>query len=83
MLGTEGSIDALLNTLPDQSFAVGLPQGTYWFHEPDEGEWFYLVGGYRTLTGLYFFKIDSTVLTPESGKGGQTQDLSWWPKITT
>lgn len=52
VLGTGGSVGALLNTLPDQSSYVGLPHGTYWFHEPNECEWFYLVGGYETLTGL-------------------------------
>ena len=26
--------------------------GAYWFHEPDEVEWFYLVGGFELLTGL-------------------------------
>jgi hypothetical protein len=51
VLGIEGSVDTLLNTHPGERHSVGLPRGTYWFHEPDEHEWFYLVGGYEKLTG--------------------------------
>jgi hypothetical protein len=52
VLGTEGSLDALLKTHPDQSSYVDLSRVPYWFHDPDEGEWFYLVGGYEKSTGL-------------------------------
>ena len=42
----------VLNTYPDQVALVSMEnQGTYWYHVPDEGEWFYLVGGYELLTG--------------------------------
>jgi hypothetical protein len=51
-LGLDGSIDTLLVAYPDQSSSVSTRRGQYWFHELDEGEWFYLVGGYETLTGL-------------------------------
>ena len=51
VLGIEGSVDALLNTYPDQRARVRTGRGVYWCHELDEGEWFYLVGGYEVLTG--------------------------------
>lgn len=52
VLGMEGSIDTFLINLPDQCFPVNTSRGRYWVHAPDEGEWFYLVGGYEVLTGL-------------------------------
>ena len=51
VLGLEDSIDTLLVTYPDQCCPVNVRQGKYWVHKPDEGEWFYLVGGYEILTG--------------------------------
>lgn len=52
VLGIEGSFDALRNTYPNQGSSVRVKGNNYWFHELDEGEWFYLVGGYEILTGL-------------------------------
>ena len=51
VLGIEGSVDAVLSTHPEHSSPVNTRRGKYWFHQPDEGEWFYLVGGYEMLTG--------------------------------
>ena len=53
VLGTEDSIRAVLETYPDQTASVRTNQGTRWFHQLDEGKWFYLVGGYEVLTGLW------------------------------
>lgn len=55
VLGTEDSVKVLRDTYPDQGSSVDTRKGTYWFHEPNEGEWFYLVGGYELLTGSLFF----------------------------
>lgn len=66
VLGIEGSTEALLKTLPDQGSPVHTSRGKFWFHEPQEGEWFYLVGGYETFTGSWFFcfyRVDHTILT--------------------
>lgn len=52
VLGIEGSADAVLSYYPDQGSSVQTPRGLYWFHGLDEGEWFYLVGGYELATGL-------------------------------
>jgi hypothetical protein len=54
VLGIEGSTGALLEILPGQGScsSVHTTRGQLWFHEPQEGEWFYLVGGYETFTGL-------------------------------
>ena len=57
VLGIEDSIKVLRDTYPDQGSSVNTKQGTYWFHEPNEGEWFYLVGGYELLTGSLFFSF--------------------------
>ena len=51
VLGIKGSVDALLNTYPDQCAWMRTAHGVYWCHELDEGEWFYLVGGKFFLTG--------------------------------
>jgi hypothetical protein len=83
VLGAEGSVDMLLKTYPDESSHTDRPQGTCWFHEPDEFEWFYLVGGYETWTGLCFLSDVLHHAHPQAGKGNQTQDMSWWPKVTT
>ena len=53
VLRTEDSIRAVLETYPDQTASVRTNQGTRWFHQLDEGEWFYLVGGYEVLTGSW------------------------------
>lgn len=52
VLGIEGSVDAILDTYPDQGTSVHTSRGIHWFHALQEGEWFYLVGGYEILTGL-------------------------------
>jgi hypothetical protein len=52
VLGDENTIDRLLDTHPDQRCPVKVNQGSYWCHELDEGEWFYLVGGYEVFTGV-------------------------------
>ena len=41
-----------------------LPRGTRWFHEPDEGKWFHLVGDMRHRPVCNFL-IDSTVCSPQ------------------
>ena len=52
VLGLEGSVDTLLVTFPDLCSPVRTSRGKYWAHKPDEGEWYYLVGGYEVLTGM-------------------------------
>jgi hypothetical protein len=52
VIGDENTIDTLLDTHPDQRCPVKVNQGSYWCHELDEGEWFYLVGGYEVFTGV-------------------------------
>lgn len=52
VLGIEGSVERVVNTHPVQDDLVNTSQGVYRFHDVDEGEWFYLVGGYEVLTGL-------------------------------
>ena len=51
VLGIECGVDGVLSAYPDQQMPLRTRQRTCWFHEPDEGEWFYLVGGYELLTG--------------------------------
>ena len=53
VLGIEGSVEAVLGAYPDQGSTLNTSQGRHWFHEPDEGEWFYLIGGYEVWTGLW------------------------------
>lgn len=55
VLGVEGSAETILSRYPDQGSSMNTSQGTYWFHEPNEGKWFYLGGGYELLTGLSNF----------------------------
>ena len=55
VIGLKGSVEKLLDTCPDQRCLVSTAQGRRWCHELDEGEWFYLVGGYEVLTGLCAF----------------------------
>ena len=55
VLGIKGSVEELMDTLPEQRCSVKTSQGTRWCHELDEGEWFYLVGGYEVLTGPCVF----------------------------
>jgi hypothetical protein len=53
VVGMENYLGKLLLTYPNEgSLSVNTRQGEYWFHKPDEREWFYLVGGYKVLTGL-------------------------------
>jgi hypothetical protein len=52
VLGIEMSVEAVLGTFPSEGSSVNTNRGVYWFHKVDEGEWFYLVGGYEVLTGL-------------------------------
>ena len=61
VIGIEGSVEKLLDVYPDQTSRVSTSRGDFWFHEPDEGEWFYLVGGYEILTGLCFSPINDGV----------------------
>jgi hypothetical protein len=75
-------IDTLLDTHPDQCCPVEVNKGLYWCHELNEGEWFYLVGGYEVFTGGFFF-FWSVLCLPPAGKGDQREDRSWWPKVTT
>lgn len=51
VLGIADCLDAVLYTYPDQGSPVNTSRGRHWFHGPDEGEWFFLVGGYELLTG--------------------------------
>jgi hypothetical protein len=51
VLGIECGVDGVLSAYPDQQTPLRMRRRTFWFHEPDEGEWFYLVGGYELLTG--------------------------------
>ena len=53
VLGIEGAIEAVLGAYPDGEFTLNTSQGVHWFHELNEGEWFYLVGGYKLWTGLW------------------------------
>jgi hypothetical protein len=55
VLGMDSAVDAILGVYPEVGSSVNTRQGRYWFHEPHEGEWFYLVGGYELLTGLWYF----------------------------
>lgn len=58
VLGIEDSAEAVLGACPDQeSSSIETSRGIYWFNEPGEGEWFYLVGGYEVSTGLWFSLI--------------------------
>lgn len=52
VLGIDHSIEAVLGAAPERGKSVNTGRGTYWFYEPDEAEWFYLVGGFELLTGL-------------------------------
>lgn len=69
VLGTEGSITTVLDTYPDQTASVRTNQGTHWFHQLDEGEWFYLVGGYEVLTGSWVSFWRTGLHSPWSRKG--------------
>jgi len=53
VLGIDYSIEAVLGVIPEQGSSVNTGRGTYRFHEPDEAEWFYLVGGFELLTGSF------------------------------
>lgn len=83
VLGIEGSVDAVLNAHPDQGSSLNTSRGSFLFHELDEGEWFYLVGGYELSTGWYLFLNNIHCADYQAGKGEQRQDISWWPKVTT
>lgn len=79
-------IDLVLNgpTFTEMATPVQVLESTQWRHSVDEQEWYYLVGGYTILTGLCFVWIPTRpTLTPTAGKGHQTVDASWWPKVTT
>ena len=53
VIGLEDADTKMVATLPQGgSSSVQTPRGQHWFHQPEEGEWFYLVGGYEILTGL-------------------------------
>ena len=82
VLGFDGSEDTWFNAHPGQRSSVSTRRGQYWFHNPDEGEWFYLVGGYEILTGLWFLSEEPPCAHSITGKGDQRKDLSWWPKVT-
>ena len=70
VLGSQGLVDQLLNTYPDQRSSVRTSGGTYWCHELDEGEWFYLVGGYEVSTGLcFYYRYQTASNLPQSRKG--------------
>jgi len=80
------NIDLVLNgpTFTGMATPVQTLESTQWRHAVDEQEWYYLVGGYCILTGLCFAWIPTQpTLTPIAGKGDQTIDTSWWPKVTT
>lgn len=83
VLGIEESVDKILDTYPDQRSPVSTSRGIYWSHKPDEGDWFYLVGGYEVLTGLCTFFGEQNYTYGCAGYGDQRLDLSWWPKVTT
>jgi hypothetical protein len=51
VVGIEAAAGLLLNQYPDQCSSVETSRGKFWYHVPDEGEWYYLVGGYEVLTG--------------------------------
>ena len=63
VLGVEGVSSTILETRPEQASLVDTSRGTYWYHAPYEGEWFYLVGGYELLTGLLTFSVFDFMLT--------------------
>ena len=54
VLGIEKSVEAVLKAHPAQKSFVDIGQEAYWCHKISEAEWFYLVGGYEMLTGLWF-----------------------------
>lgn len=54
VLGIEEAIEAVLHTYPNRSYRVNTSRGGCCYHELEEAEWFYLVGGYQVLTGLRF-----------------------------
>lgn len=83
VLGIEGSVKTLLETYPDQRCSVATSRGPHWYHELDRDEWYYLVGGYEVLTGTWVLFAELHRPYPQTGKGDQRQELSWWPKITT
>jgi hypothetical protein len=79
-------IDLVLNgpTFTGMATSVQVLNSTQWHHSVDEQEWYYLVGGYCVLTGSCFVWIPTRpTLTSTAGKGHQTVDTSWWPKVTT
>jgi hypothetical protein len=65
VLGIESSLKAVLGIVPERGPPVVTSRGTYRYHEPDDVEWFYLVGGFELLTGLFgFILMVCLVLTP-------------------
>ena len=70
-VGFENADDTLLTTYPrDGSSSIRIRRGEFWFHEPDEGEWFYLVGGYEILTGLWFYLRSQSILCLHKNRKG-------------
>lgn len=76
-------IDLVLNgaVFTGESSAIAVANFPQWCHDVDEGEWFFLVGGYDILTGSFRLFHTQSFANANTGNGLQTRDISWWPKI--
>ena len=63
-------IDLVLDcpVFAEQSESAVVGGISYWYQEPDEGEWFFLVGGYQYLTGLSVLLYNQITLTIPQAK---------------
>jgi len=77
-------IDLVLNgpVFKGQALAVDIADFPQWCHDVDEGDWFFLVGGYDILTGSLVLCYALILANAQTGKGSQTRDISWWPKVS-
>ena len=71
------------SALDGQCFAVDVADFPQWCHNVHEGELFFLAGGYDILTGSLVLRNAQIFTDAQIGKGLQTQDISWWPKVNT
>jgi len=81
VLGIEKAMDILLNTVPDQRCSVNTSRGVYWHHEIGEREWFYLVGGYEVLTGVWISLLNWTALTPKQERANRWRNFRGGPRL--
>jgi hypothetical protein len=85
-------IDLIINgaTFTGQAVPIQVMDSTQWCHAVDEQEWYYLVGGYKILTGTSFILTRLAFLINIRCREGQTNQrlllvakgrrLGWmWP----